>query len=176
MSGNDCRLEPSSAIASSVLSAVESVNSRVESLLLSLELESLPSVLLTDKEGCTASIPSGVSGLYFLWGQEHGLLYVGKARNLRARWHIYPWHQYHDRCLELGGVRLSWFALDELALEVAETVAIRVLAPHWNIRKNPFGCRYGVGVPSRHLDVELGFQDVPEIPESTRALLQWRSW
>ena len=168
-------------IAIEILTAVNDVNRRIEALLRSLDFAELPSIPLESLISCDDIAP-GISCLYFLMHPIHGLLYVGKAKDLRQRWRasgFYPGeersatHQYHERCIELGDVCLSWLPLDETAHEIAETIAIRCFEPHWNVRKSKHGYETPAGVPSRHLKREGTLE---EWPDSVLDKLRNRKW
>jgi hypothetical protein len=74
-----------------------------------------------------------------------------------------PKHELHARSLEVGGVKLSWFALEEFSQEFAETIAIRVLRSAWNSRKNALGHLDDLNPPSRYSDDFLKFEQYSEI-------------
>jgi hypothetical protein len=152
-------------IAVEIEQAVDTVNASVQDALRAVDLAKLPFVVLDSLEACD-KIPRGISCLYFLRHTPSGLLYVGKAADLRGRWRAEgraggerkALHHLHARCIEVGGTVLSWFQLHQRAHEIAETVAIRVLHPPWNIRKR---------VPDLEYDernVSDSDRDAPDVP------------
>jgi hypothetical protein len=128
-------------VVSEIERAVDEVNTRIISFLQKLDLKKLPSIPIDSLEACD-KIPRGITCLYFVL-HPSSLLYVGKAKDLRARWraagHVgeerQAMHGLHNRCIDVGKCHLSWLRLHIEAHEIVETLAIRVLHPAWNSRK-----------------------------------------
>ena len=83
------------------------------------------------------TIPKKISCVYFLVHPTRGILYIGKALDLRNRWtnkyHIQRVaHDCHEPCLKLGMVSLRWFLLDDPVKTIAEMLLIRKIRPEWN--------------------------------------------
>jgi len=145
--------------AAQIEQAVDEVTARVQSLLKDLDFRELPSIAIDSLEACD-KIPRGIPCLYFVHHPSFGLLYLGKAVDLRRRWKAEgrigqlrtALHQIHKRCIEIGNVTLSWFQLDPRAHEIAETIAIRFFHPWWNTRKKADECLREGRAPSLYSD------------------------
>jgi hypothetical protein len=80
--------------------------------------------------------------VYFLSSRSRGLLYIGKATNLRTRWaltyHVNGqilWDLCHGKlrdALELGDVSISWWELPRQYITIAESVLLQIHQPPWN--------------------------------------------
>ena len=118
-------------------------------------LDDLPYRNLADFQSCD-DLPSRLPCIYFLLHPKHGVLYIGKAKNIRQRWRSQgvaggnrePAHKHHERCVEIGNVKLSWLELDPSAHEMVETEAIHYYNPCWNIRKSKSGYELPADAPS----------------------------
>lgn len=126
---------PQQEIVESQLAAVAEEVERFSNL----RFSELPSVLIDaiPFDNC----PFANNAIYFLTHPTYGILYVGKANNLRGRWRCdwnygalewMPTHKQHQRALDLGGVYLSWTECKNP--DVIEAILIKALQPPWNIR------------------------------------------
>lgn len=116
-----------------MLVAFDQITQSVESLNQDALLSSLPFVII-DHEEFWQVIPVKTTGIYFLTHPVEGLLYIGKAKNIRNRWSD-TFMGIHD-CLEgavrLGNVRLSWLPLPDGLNLLVEQKLIRLWKPKWN--------------------------------------------
>jgi hypothetical protein len=76
--------------------------------------------------------------------RRNGLFYIGKAVNLRMRWHTYEWihpdgsrsypqiHQHIEAAIALKDIRLHWWECERRHLYVAESVLLQIYQPPWN--------------------------------------------
>ena len=71
--------------AAQIRLAVDEVTTEVQNLLKDINLSKLPCISIDSVEACDR-IPPGIACLYFVHHPHHGLLYIGKAANLRLRW------------------------------------------------------------------------------------------
>lgn len=115
-------------------------------LLLPEYLQNLPSISIT-LISLQRKLPV-VSAVYFIYHSRFGLLYIGRASNLRSRWYpklrsddlrqvdfTYSHHCMAD-ALVLRGSRLYWQEVERPHLHRVETHYIRALAPAWNVAHN----------------------------------------
>lgn len=90
-----------------------------------MNILSLPSVLLSDR----FNLPC-VSGIYFVLDKDNNLLYLGRSRNINARW------QHHHRYSQISnfvGVKIHWFEIKDIdILPVIESQLIASLNPILN--------------------------------------------
>jgi excinuclease UvrABC nuclease subunit len=82
--------------------------------------------------------------VYFLLSDKNGLLYVGKANNVRKRWAPAYWihptgktecirrHDKLEESIALGDVTLHWWSVSRPMLAMAESLLIQIYAPPWN--------------------------------------------
>ncbi len=96
------------------------------------------------------ALPAATSAVYFLWSASKGLLYIGKAGNLRNRWRLVysfiktgdpmediRWdpqgtHSKLRDALELGDVTLHWLAIPRDYITLAESLLVQAHTPPWN--------------------------------------------
>lgn len=107
-----------------------------------LYIRDLPSVPIARLE--TPDLPVRTSAIYFLWSRSEGLVYLGRATDLRIRWAAHSWvhtngeralakiHATHERALELGDVRIHWWAIPREHLGLVEGSLLRIHRPPWN--------------------------------------------
>ncbi len=105
-------------------------------------IENLPSLPI-DKEGWEDKLPR-LSVIYFVRSQSKGLLYIGRAKDLSARWRSisYPtndgyiyWvkrHKCAGASLRVGDCVLHWLEMPKEHQDVAEPMLIRMYDPPWN--------------------------------------------
>jgi hypothetical protein len=103
-------------------------------------LEDLPRVAV-DSPDFYDALPCAVSAIYFLGNDRQGLLYIGKATNLKTRWrrdHDAPSlnHAKLEQCLDLGDVELAWWAVPTHCLVILENLLVRLHRPKWNNHVN----------------------------------------
>lgn len=87
-------------------------------------------------------LPKKVSCVYFLYHEKHGVLYIGKAKDLYERWKrtlhdngiVDKEHHKMADAIELGNVHLCWLELDNNLTNIVEHVFIRNLHPIWNTK------------------------------------------
>jgi hypothetical protein len=90
------------------------------------------------------SLPK-IPAIYFLVSQKKGLVYIGKAHNLRAHWwpkepldHNY-WpdlcHHRLKQAINQGDVTLHWMEVPPDQLGVLECLLIQIHQPAWNSRR-----------------------------------------
>lgn len=106
-----------------------------------LDIDSLPNVLIEDMY-VVDLLPSDTSAIYFLSHHDKGLLYIGKASNLKGRWSlkcdiagqfsVELTHHCLDPAINLSNVRLSWWSVPKVCLATIESILIRDLSPRWN--------------------------------------------
>ncbi len=77
------------------------------------------------------SLPMRTTAVYFLVSAEFGLLYVGRAMDLRARW-VNGVHHHLVDCLLLGDVTLRWLVVSRESLADTERLFIGLLDPAFN--------------------------------------------
>jgi len=116
-----------------IINQIQAGLAQIEKALSKLQIGALPYVVIADDDVCE-SLPMRTAAVYFLTHPTEGLLYIGKAKNVRSRWGA-PAYRQHD-CLEMAirlrDVRLSWWALPESLLGVVEESLIRMRKPKWN--------------------------------------------
>jgi|SRR5271157_2409153 len=113
-----------------------------------MDIQELPGVLINHPRFACA-LPTRTTAVYFLRSNKHGLLYVGKASDLRNRW-LGGWHQYLSDALTLGDVTLHWLVVSRDALSATEKALILEHRAPWNQEtKRPEG-----GLTQ--LDIDLG--------------------
>jgi hypothetical protein len=103
---------------------------RIEKLSELISLDSLPSVNV-DNEKVFEALPHKASCVYFLTHAEQGLLYIGKAYDLKQR---FKYHGHIRPALSLKNVRLFWLELPCELLAICEDVLIAGRTPRWNKR------------------------------------------
>ncbi len=101
----------------------------------------LPFIFITDFDS-THTLPVNITCVYFLTHQEEGLLYVGKALNLKTRWRVQTniygqiLPEFNHSCLfpaiELGNVKLHWWEILPELRSLCESILIKKLKPKWN--------------------------------------------
>ena len=74
----------------------------------SLDLASLPSVPLAEKDKLPAS-----PGIYFAIDSFSTIQYIGLSVNVKHRW---GQHHRYKQLLSLGGIKLAWLIVDNIAL------------------------------------------------------------
>lgn len=127
-----------------------------------LEIAGLPGVFIEERE-LWIKLPA-ISAIYFLrslsgtddpettaswksqgilcpdWGPCPTVLYVGKAVNLRGRFHksgvMGVDHLKLEQCLAMKDVWIHWLAIDKRYIAMVESVLIQVYQPEWNIHRS----------------------------------------
>ena len=108
-----------------------------------LRISDLPSALI---EGLDVGLllPPNTSAIYFLRSMSQGLLYIGRATNLRGRWRLQrrisdasqiEWELCHAKLREaiaLEDVTIYWWPIPPHHLAVAESVLLQIHKPPWN--------------------------------------------
>lgn len=103
------------------------------------EIHELPCVKITDFNS-TNDLPFRICCLYFVWNEINGILYIGKAYDLRQRWRYgkdekslnpYTSHHMMERAIR-SGATLSWFTCPKEYTTTAEQMLIKYLKPSWN--------------------------------------------
>ena len=84
-------------------------------------------------------IKKNISCIYFVISQAHGLLYIGRAKDLRARyfWHFPLFPESHKMILPmifLQDCKISYLEMNHELLEEAEKILIYHYSPHFNDR------------------------------------------
>ena len=88
-----------------------------------------PDAILMD---CTPDgLPNRTTAVYFLVSAEFGLLYVGKATDMRGRW-VHGFHHHLVDSLLLGDVTLRWLVVSRDSLADTERLFIGLLDPAFN--------------------------------------------
>ena len=151
--------------------AINIARKKVRALFKRIEVTQLPSLPVSDV-GFADMIALGKCGIYFLRSRHDGLLYIGKARDIRQRWRAggtgdsrYPKHQHHKRCLELGGIDLHWLEIDVGDIDIAEILAIRTYDPPWNVEYSPSGIGAPRNIPDSRCEQDLQ-EYAAKVPES----------
>ena len=111
-----------------------------------LVIPGLPSISLDTYESAATHGPA-CSAVYFLWSKREGLLYIGKATNVRNRWRLRTrydrsagreaiwWEMCHSRlrdAVELGDVRLHWWDMPRQYITAVESLLLQIHRPTWN--------------------------------------------
>ena len=96
-------------------------------------ITSLPFVMIEEYE-LYKSLPTRTAAIYFLTHPELGMLYIGKAKNLRMRWaeNNYNEHDCLEIALQTENVRLSWWEMPSDLHGLIEESLIRLWQPKWN--------------------------------------------
>lgn len=105
-----------------------------------LDIEGMPAADVDEKIVERLPIAPAV---YFLRSRSQGLLYIGKATNLRGRWRLayhtsgqVLWelcHARHRDAVELGDVSLHWWLLPRQYITIAESALLQMHRPPWNV-------------------------------------------
>ncbi len=118
------------------------LDDEIRNNLLNLELidDSIASLNINDHESLD-QLPLNTSCIYFLTHPKQGILYIGKASDLRGRFrgkNFSGVHTHHrlEAAIKLKNVRLSWVDCLEPAKTIIEMLLIRNLKPAWNIEYN----------------------------------------
>jgi hypothetical protein len=101
-------------------------------------------------------LPCATTAVYFLHSATRGLLYIGRATNLRSRWRLrtkaaklggphltsklgapyaIDWELCHAKlseCIEIGDVTIHWLTVPRELLASAESLLIQIHSPPWN--------------------------------------------
>jgi hypothetical protein len=92
-------------------------------------------------------LPDRTTAVYFLVSRSRGMLYIGRATNLRNRWGQNPYHPdehgkwggsdypAHDQkrpSIELGDVVLHWWVVPRELLAFLESMLLQIHRPPWN--------------------------------------------
>lgn len=104
-----------------------------------IPITDLPGVAVTDWRPLT-DLPVRTSAIYFLVSRSQGLLYIGRATNLRSRWdnlpvdlmNDFPAHAKRRPAIELGDVTLHWWGMPRECLAIVESILLQVNKPPWN--------------------------------------------
>jgi GIY-YIG catalytic domain len=115
----------------SIVDKIAKLYYRIEELSKLINLDSLPSINLDNEGIFKALLPNAPHCVYFLTHAEHGLLYIGKAYNLKYR---FKHHEHLQPAIDLGNARLSWLELPRELPAVLEDVLIVGRRPKWNKR------------------------------------------
>jgi excinuclease UvrABC nuclease subunit len=106
-----------------------------------LDIEHLPGVRM-DCEKFAERLPLATSGVYFLRSEACGLLYIGKATNIRQRWMPHPLapfvpqnHRRFEDALDQGDVMLHYLELPQYQLATIESMLLQMHRPPWNIAR-----------------------------------------
>jgi len=106
-------------------------------------IESLSGIPLENYKSINA-LPEATSCVYFLTHPEQGLLYIGKANNLKKRFYMYPsifdtsqpevlhTHPALIQAVRCGNTKLSWLEVSPDLNEMIEKILIGTLVPKWN--------------------------------------------
>ncbi|MEK0188113.1 helix-turn-helix domain-containing protein [Microcoleus anatoxicus] len=90
----------------------------------------LPSLPLTEKQ----NLP-GLPAIYFALGNSDEILYIGRSKNLAARWNV---HHRYTELKTIGNVRIAWLhCSDESLLSQIEEALIKSFVPPLNRTPNP---------------------------------------
>ena len=90
----------------------------------------LPSLPLTEKK----NLP-GLPAIYFALGNSDEILYIGRSKNLAARWNV---HHRYTELKTIGNVRIAWLhCSDESLLSEIEEALIKYFVPPLNRTPNP---------------------------------------
>ncbi len=90
----------------------------------------LPSLPLTEKQ----NLP-GLPAIYFALGNSDEILYIGRSKNLAARWNV---HHRYTELKTIGNVRIAWLhCSDESLLSQIEEALIKSFVPPLNRIPNP---------------------------------------
>jgi excinuclease UvrABC nuclease subunit len=107
-----------------------------------LDVRDLPSVPVDDVH-FAGNLPL-VPAVYFLETPSLGLLYIGRATNLRSRWAArfrwdgsgrIDWEHSHAKladALAVGDARLAWLAVPREYLAFTESLLLQIHTPPWN--------------------------------------------
>jgi len=90
-------------------------------------------------------LPVSTPAVYYLVHECKGVLYIGKATNIRSRWAFrrntvggdVPMQIHHrlEEAIRLGNVRLYWWAVPRECLVILENLLIQRHRPPWNIAR-----------------------------------------
>ena len=90
----------------------------------------LPSLPLTEKQ----NLPR-LPAIYFALGNSDEILYIGRSKNLAARWNV---HHRYTELKTIGNVRIAWLhCSDESLLSEIEEALIKYFVPPLNRTPNP---------------------------------------
>jgi excinuclease UvrABC nuclease subunit len=130
--------DPNAAIIEAMATHVDALLS----CLARLDLSLLPRIEIRT-ESLYQELPRQTTAIYFLIHPTEGLLYVGKAVNLKSRWkpHTYPDGEIYEAlthsclklALEMGGVEIAWWTVPKRYLTIVETLLIQHWSPKWNV-------------------------------------------
>ncbi len=128
--------DPNATILKSATSRINAMRKR----LARLDLSSLPRFKITD-EDVSERLPRAMAAIYFLLHPTEGVLYIGKAHNLKGRWSPNFFrrtpHECFEGALELGDVELAWWAVPKEYLTALEALLIQIWSPKWNVHERP---------------------------------------
>ena len=114
----------------------------VRILLAKIDVRDLPHVPVDDLD-FTRMLPE-TDAVYFLISAVDGLLYIGRATNLRRRWYVNrqvsdtskpEWPLCHHAlkpALDLGDVQIHWLLVGRDQLAIIESLLIQLYQPPWN--------------------------------------------
>lgn len=118
---------------------------KIQKLLINFDLANLyllPKIILKNENYYNENlIPEKICGLYFLFHDNDGLLYIGKSINLRSRWsivknyktgEIITSHKMLQRSLEHQNVMLAWNEMPRHYSDLLEPILIKRFKPAWN--------------------------------------------
>lgn len=124
-----------------ILERIVSLHKIIYDSLLKIDLNSLPFINIKNRESFE-SLPPNICCVYFLIHPVQGVLYVGKAINLRSRWRIKynAWGQFnreqnHDcllKSIRLRDVKLAWWEIPKEYKPLIENMLIKIYNPKWN--------------------------------------------
>jgi hypothetical protein len=119
-----------------------------------LDISDLPKVEFDKKNdkdyGLVSKSLPDVSAIYFLKHPKLGVVYVGRATNLRKRWfprgqlkilkegteYVYlPGHDFYKKALCCKHMELCWLKTDKRLLAFYESFLIQVFKPKWNTQR-----------------------------------------
>jgi hypothetical protein len=125
-----------------LLDALEDVNACLDRI----RIDELPSVPIDGDDWNRDLEP--VAAIYFVRSRSKGILYVGKAGNLRRRWHKQWWihpdgsgdwttrHHREEQSVRFGDCDLFWMETPTQYLDVLEALLIFRHDPPWNGRRS----------------------------------------
>ncbi len=111
---------------------------QVRSELKGLQIGELPSVPIRGWEDL--GLPDATTAVYFLVSRSQGLVYIGRATNLRSRWaplpfdlmNDFPAHHKRRPAIMLGDVTLHWWTVPRESLALIESMLLQIHRPLWN--------------------------------------------
>lgn len=127
----------------SIVKGLEPALAQITSILEQLSIADLPSAPMVSPD-FNIFLPTATSAIYFIRSKSRGLMYIGRATNVRNRWRkatswvrsdTICWEMCHHRfrdALKLKDCVLHWLPVPKPYLGVLEGLLIHYHKPPWN--------------------------------------------